>query len=107
MSSLAAQFNAIEGINASVNFDNRLVLTSEAAGIDFGFELESPNDESGVLAALGINTFFTGSEAGTLGVNTQLTDGTGQVRSLPPAFPVRSTKARAMCCDLWPSTINR
>ena len=76
MSSLAAQLNAIDGINASVNLDNRLVLTSEAAGIDFGFELESPNDESGVLAALGINTFFTGSEAGTLGVNTQLTDGT-------------------------------
>jgi flagellar hook-associated protein 1 FlgK len=75
LNSLAAQINAIDGVNASVNVDNRLVLSSEAATIDFGFELESPSDESGVLAALGINTFFTGSDAGTLGVNSQLTTG--------------------------------
>jgi flagellar hook-associated protein 1 len=75
LNSLAAQLNAIHGINASVNLDNRLVLSSAAAGIDFSFELNSPDDESGVLAALGINTFFTGSEASDLGVNSQLTTG--------------------------------
>lgn len=75
LNSLAAQLNAIDGINASVNLDNHLVISSAAAGIDFSFELNSPGDESGVLAALGINTFFTGSDAANLGVNSQLTVG--------------------------------
>jgi flagellar hook-associated protein 1 len=69
--------NAIDGIRASVDIDNRLVLSSESSAIDFSFEVESTSDESGVLAALGINTFFTGSDAGTLGVNTQLLQGGG------------------------------
>jgi flagellar hook-associated protein 1 FlgK len=75
LNSLAAQLNAIPGLNAAINIDNRLVLSTETSGIDFSFEVESPSDESGVLAALGINTFFTGSESGNLGVNTQLTQG--------------------------------
>jgi flagellar hook-associated protein 1 FlgK len=75
LNSLAAQLNGIPGLNASINIDNRLILSAETSGIDFSFEVESPSDESGVLAALGINTFFTGSEAGNLGVNTQLTQG--------------------------------
>lgn len=75
LNSLAAQLNAIPGLNASINIDNRLTLSTEISGIDFSFEVESPNDESGVLAALGINTFFTGTEAGNLSVNTQLTQG--------------------------------
>jgi flagellar hook-associated protein 1 len=72
LNSLATQLNAIPGLNASVNIDNRLVLRSESSAIDFSFEVASPRDESGVLAALGINTFFTGSGAATLGVNSQL-----------------------------------
>jgi flagellar hook-associated protein 1 FlgK len=64
--------NAIEGIGASVDIDNRLVLSSETSAIDFSFEVESTSDESGVLAALGINTFFTGSDANSLGVNSEL-----------------------------------
>lgn len=72
LNSLAAQLDAIEGIGASVDIDNRLVLNSETAGIDFSFEVESTSDESGVLAALGINTFFTGSDASGLGVNAEL-----------------------------------
>ncbi len=75
LNSLAAQLNAIDGITASVNVDNRLVLSSESSAIDFSFGIASPNDESGVLAALGVNTFFTGSEAGNLNVNTQLVQG--------------------------------
>ena len=77
LNSLTAQLNAIDGINASVDIDNRLVLSSESSAIDFSFEVESTSDESGVLAALGINTFFTGSAAGTLGVNSQLLQGGG------------------------------
>jgi flagellar hook-associated protein 1 FlgK len=72
LNSLAAQLNAIPGLNASVNIDNRLVLSSESSAIDFSFEVASTSDETGVLAALGINTFFTGSDAANLGVNAQL-----------------------------------
>jgi flagellar hook-associated protein 1 len=75
LNSLAAQLNAIDGISATVNLDNHLVLKSDSAGIDFSFEVASPSDESGVLAALGINTFFTGSQASNLGVNSQLIQG--------------------------------
>ena len=77
LNSLTAQLNAIDGVNASVDIDNRLVLSSESSAIDFSFEVASTSDESGVLAALGIYTFFTGSEAGNLGVNSQLLPGAG------------------------------
>jgi flagellar hook-associated protein 1 FlgK len=72
LSSLAAQLNAIDGITASVNLDNHLVLAAETSAIDFSFEVAATSDESGVLAALGLNTFFTGSDASSLGVNAEL-----------------------------------
>ncbi len=37
--------------------------------------MASPSDETGVLAALGINTFFTGADAGNLAINSQLLQG--------------------------------
>jgi len=74
LNTLANKLSEIEGINASVNIDNKLVIQSESPDIDFGFGVDSPQDESGLLAALGINTFFTGSDAGSLGVNSALFD---------------------------------
>jgi len=72
LTSLAEQLDAISGISATVSLDNQLVINSESpADIDFGFE----KDSSGVLAALGINTFFTGSDARSLRVNQELTVG--------------------------------
>ncbi len=72
LSSLAASLDAISGITATVSIDNQLVINSESpANIQFSFE----KDSSGALAALGINTFFTGSDAASLGVNTELTSG--------------------------------
>lgn len=72
LTSLAEALDAISGITASVSIDNQLVINSESpANIQFSFE----NDSSGALAALGINTFFTGSDAASLGVNSELTSG--------------------------------
>jgi len=72
LDSLAASIDAVDGVSASVSLDNKLVVKSDTPGdTDFGFE----KDSSGVLAALGLNTFFTGSTAGTLGVNEALTVG--------------------------------
>lgn len=77
LQSLAAKLDALDGLSATVDLDNQLVINSDTNDIDFSFGIESPADESGVLAAFGINTFFTGSKAGELAVNGVLRDGAG------------------------------
>lgn len=72
LNSLAAQIDAIDGISAEVTIDNELVVRTESDDVEFSFGIADPADESGVLAALGINTFFTGADARNLGVNPQL-----------------------------------
>jgi flagellar hook-associated protein 1 FlgK len=43
---------------------------------DFSFAFTGDEDgDSGMAAALGLNTFFTGTDAGTIGVNEVLADG--------------------------------
>jgi flagellar hook-associated protein 1 FlgK len=68
LNDLAAALDAIEGLNASVTSSGALQLSSESTDVDFAFA----SDTSGILAALGLNTFFTGDSAGTLGVNSEL-----------------------------------
>jgi flagellar hook-associated protein 1 FlgK len=68
LTDLAAQLDAIDGLSAEVTTAGALRLTSESTDIEFAFA----GDTSGVLAALGINTFFTGSTAGSLDVNDEL-----------------------------------
>ncbi|MGI9429748.1 MAG: flagellar hook-associated protein FlgK [Bythopirellula sp.] len=71
LTSLAAAMDAVDGVSAAVSIDNELVITSDSSDVSFAFE----KDTSGILAALGVNTFFTGSSAGSLGVNQLLTTG--------------------------------
>jgi flagellar hook-associated protein 1 FlgK len=68
LSSLAAQLDAIDGLGASVSSTGALELEAETSDIEFAFA----GDTSGVLAALGLNTFFTGTSGGTLGVNSEV-----------------------------------
>lgn len=68
LASLASQLDSIEGLKASITPGGALQLTTESSDVEFSFA----GDTSGVLAALGINTFFTGSSAGSLGVNKEL-----------------------------------
>ncbi len=67
LNSLAAQLTAA-GLNASVNSSGQLTLATAGPGSTFSFS----GDTSGTLAALGINTFFTGSNAANIGVNPAL-----------------------------------
>ncbi len=69
LNSLAQQLNAIDGISASVTATGQLQLNADSTDIEFAFS----GDTSGTLAALGLNTFFTGSTAATIGVNGELT----------------------------------
>ena len=65
---LAAAINAVANISASVTADGRLQITPDASDYQFSFS----NDSSGAIAALGINTFFTGDEAYNVGINSDL-----------------------------------
>jgi flagellar hook-associated protein 1 FlgK len=67
LASLAASINAVSGLKAQVT-NGKLTISSSDANTQFAFG----TDTSGTLAALGINTFFTGSQAGSLGVNSTL-----------------------------------
>ena len=57
------------GANGSVTADGRLQITA-GAGETFALS----DDTSGVLAALGVNGLFTGSDARTIGVNQAILD---------------------------------
>jgi flagellar hook-associated protein 1 FlgK len=68
LATLAATLNGIDGVTARVTADNRLELRTESSELQIAFE----DDSSGLLAALGVNTFFTGAKAGQLGINSEL-----------------------------------
>lgn len=71
LASLRADLDAIEGITASIDTSNRLQLTSDSSDLEFAFAGDEAN-ESGALAALGLNTFFTGSTSRDINVNAEL-----------------------------------
>jgi flagellar hook-associated protein 1 len=66
LATVAAQIDAIEGVRAEITSDNRLKITAESTDSRVAFD----NDNSGFLAAIGINTFFTGSKAGDISINS-------------------------------------
>ncbi len=68
LSSIAAAINKVDGVSASVDAVGRLTIRSDAKDITFTFA----DDDSGALAALGLNTFFTGSDAKSIAVNGEL-----------------------------------
>lgn len=70
LTGLAQQIDAVDGISASVTVHGQLQIVADSSAVDFAFS--GKNDTSGALAALGLNTFFTGSTAASLGVNTEL-----------------------------------
>ena len=64
---LALALDAVAGLNASVTANGRLDLST-----DSGFELFFGEDTSGVVAALGLNTFFSGYDSQTIALNADL-----------------------------------
>jgi flagellar hook-associated protein 1 FlgK len=68
LNSLASQIDAIDGVSAKVTSAGKLQITSDSSDTQFAFS----GDNSGTLAALGLNTFFTGSTARDIAVNREL-----------------------------------
>ncbi|MEZ6235499.1 MAG: flagellar hook-associated protein FlgK [Phycisphaerales bacterium] len=64
---IRAALDAVPGLNAAFDNAGRLRLTADA-GTDFNFE----DDTSGVLATLGINTYFTGRNSTDIDVRQSL-----------------------------------
>lgn len=60
---IRAAINAVPNLNAEITATGALRIYT-----DSGYEVSFSDDTSGVLALLGINTFFTGSNAGDLAV---------------------------------------
>ena len=57
-----------------ITLEGQLQLASESADLEFSFA----NDSSGVLAALGLNTFFTGTTAADMRINAAVLEDVGQ-----------------------------
>ncbi len=74
LASLAADLDAISGISSSALSSGQLSITSDSTNIEFTFA----DDTSGVLAALGMNTFFTGTSAADVGVSADLRSDPGK-----------------------------
>jgi flagellar hook-associated protein 1 len=68
LADIAAQIDAIDGLSATITADRKLNITADSPELRFAFA----NDTSGVLGALGLNTFFTGSRASDIGINQTL-----------------------------------
>ncbi|MBN1854947.1 MAG: flagellar hook-associated protein FlgK [Pirellulales bacterium] len=70
LSDLAAAISAVDGVTATISSTNELSIVADSGDSEFAFA----GDTSGLLAALGINTFFSGTAAGELNVNQALID---------------------------------
>lgn len=68
LQSLASSLDAVAGVSASISANGQLVIRSDSVSNQLSFG----NDTSGVLAALGVNSFFIGSRAYDIGVNQQV-----------------------------------
>jgi flagellar hook-associated protein 1 FlgK len=65
LAQLTTAIDAIDGISASISPTRQLEISADGAGQEIAFA----NDTSGILAALGLNTFFSGTSSANLSVN--------------------------------------
>jgi len=107
LTSLATAINnQVEGVTATVTSDLRLAVTAEEGfSFTFGYDGQEPRpDTSGVLAALGINTFFTGTSARDMAVNPTIVGDPRTVAAATVFQPGDGVNAgRVAALDLSPS----
>lgn len=70
LNDVAQAINEIEGLSARVTPRGELEIVSDNPNYQFAFS----NDSSGFLTAMGLNTFFTGTSAASIGVNRTVLD---------------------------------
>lgn len=67
LAGLVAALNAVPNLNASVTPEGRLRLTTDA-----GYDVSFRDDTSGILAVLGVNTYFQGTSGADIAVRDGL-----------------------------------
>ena len=92
LTSLVADINAVANVSAAMTPDGRLQLA--ASGSDY--EISFSSDSSGILAAMGVGSFFTGSDAFNIGVNRSLAAAPGVIAAALDHFPGDNQTALAM-----------
>ncbi len=65
--SIASDLDAIDNLTATVNPDGTLSIKA-----DSGYDVRFDQDSSGVLAVLGVNTYFTGKDATDIDIRAEL-----------------------------------
>jgi flagellar hook-associated protein 1 FlgK len=91
LNSLATSLNAINGVSATVN-NGQLTIKSTSPTSTISFS----QDSSGALAALGVNTFFSGTGAGNIAVNSTLTANPSLLAAAQNGEPGDNSNALAM-----------
>lgn len=91
LDSLRASIDAIGGVGATVNA-GRLTVAAEGPGAEVSFS----QDSSGTLAALGMNTFYAGTDARDIAVNQNLIDRPSVLAAARNGAPGDNQTARAI-----------
>lgn len=65
--SIRAALAAVPGLNATFDAEGKLQVTAQS-----GFSFSFSEDTSGVLAQLGVNSFFTGTKASNIGIRSDI-----------------------------------
>jgi len=94
LADLVADINAQIGasypqVAASVGAGNTLRISSSSADVSFGFS----NDTSGVLACLGVNTFFTGKDSTDIALSSVIDDNPGLIAASTTGMPGDNSNA--------------
>ena len=89
LNNLQSSLNAITGVSASI-VGGKLQINATATGTQLTFS----QDSSGTLATLGINSFFSGTDASNMTVNSTVSDNPSLIAMPPPT--ARPTTTRPM-----------
>jgi flagellar hook-associated protein 1 FlgK len=91
LNSLKTDLDNIGGISANVNAGT-LQVTADSAAVEISFS----QDSSGALAALGMNTFYTGSNARDIALNQTIKDKPQFLAAAKNGEPADNQTARAI-----------
>ncbi len=67
LADLVASLNGVTNLNASITPNGQLRLTTDA-----GFDVSFKDDSSGIIAVLGVNTYFQGTDATDIAIRSDI-----------------------------------
>lgn len=92
LNSLVGDLNGVANLSASVTADGRIQINTSSSDFSVSFG----NDSSGALAALGVNTYFTGSNAQDIAVNTTVSSNPQMIAASRDGSPGDNRTALAL-----------